>query len=329
MRSRVFVAAAAAALMLAVSAPASRAQQFPAKSVTIVVPLAAGTGMDSVVRIYAEELAKSLGTNVVVENQPGAAMMLATTAVARATPDGHTLLVAAIAPMAINQTLYKSIAYDPDKDFVPIALYAKSPFVLIANPGLGIDNVEAFLKRAKEMKATPISYSTPGAGFLQHLTMEFMKKSFDFQATHIPYRSSPQSINDVVGGHVQVSFAEMGASLPLIRDGKLKALAVTSLEKLNALPDVPTIAASTGKAGYEAVSWHVILAPAATPKPVVERLHAEMKRITGDKAFQDKLAAIGLLPVNTAPIEEVRTYIRAERAKWSAVVKDLGLEGSQ
>ena len=328
MRSRVFVAAFAA-LLLAASAPGSHAQQYPTKSVTIVVPLAAGTGMDAVVRIYAEELAKSLGTSVVVENQPGAAMMLATTAVARATPDGHTLLVAAIAPMAINQTLYKSIAYDPDKDFVPIALYAKSPFVLIANPALGIDNVEQFLKRAKEMKATPISYSTPGAGFLQHLTMEFMKKSFSFEATHVPYRSSPQSINDVVGGHVQVSFAEMGASLPLIRSGQLKALAVTSLEKLNSLPDVPTVAAATGQAGYEAVSWHVILAPAATPQAVVDRLHAEMKRITGDKAFQDKLAAIGLLPVNTAPVEDVRKYIRAERAKWSGVVKELGLEGSQ
>jgi len=321
------VAAASAVMLLAASS--GYAQQYPSKPVTIVVPLAAGTGMDAVVRIYAEELAKSIGTSVVVENQPGAAMMLATTTVARAAPDGHTLLVAAIAPMAINQTLYKSIAYDPDKDFVPIALYAKSPFVLIANPALGIDNVEQFLKRAKEMKATPISYSTPGAGFLQHLTMEFMKKSFSFEATHVPYRSSPQSINDVVGGHVQVSFAEMGASLPLIRSGQLKALAVTSLEKLNSLPEVPTVASATGQAGYEAVSWHVILAPAATPQAVVDRLHTEMKRITGDKGFQDKLAAIGLLPVNTAPVEDVRTYIRAERAKWSGVVKDLGLEGSQ
>ena len=321
------MAAAAAVILLA--APGSYAQQYPSKPVTIVVPLAAGTGMDAVVRIYAEELAKSLGTSVVVENQPGAAMMIATSAVARSAPDGHTLLVAAIAPMAINQTLYKSISYDPDKDFVPIALYAKSPFVLIANPALGIDNVEQFLKRAKESAAPPISYSTPGAGFLQHLTMEFMKKTFSFQAAHVPYRSSPQSINDVVGGHVQVSFAEMGASLPLIRSGQLKALAVTSLEKLNSLPDVPTIATATGQADYEAVSWHVILAPAATPRSIVERLHAEMKRITGDKGFQDKLAAIGLLPVNTAPIEEVRNYIRAERAKWSGVDKDLGLEGSQ
>ena len=190
---------AAALPMLMTAASDCRAQQYPSQPVTIIVPLAAGTGMDSVVRIYAEELAKSLGQAVVVENRPGAAMMLAATAVARAAPDGHTLLVAAIAPMAINQALYKNVNYDPDKDFVPIALYAKSPFVLVVDPALGIGSVLDFIKRAKESAASPLTYSTPGAGFLQHLTMEFMKGKFAFEATHVPYRSSPQSISDVVG----------------------------------------------------------------------------------------------------------------------------------
>ena len=330
MRDRLVGLALMLAALVAVLPPrAARAQTYPAQRVTIVVPLAAGTGMDSVVRLYGEELAKSLGVAVVVENQPGAAMMTATSAVARATPDGHTLLVAAIAPLAINQTLYKSISYDPDRDLVPIALYAKSPFALVVSPALGAATFAEFLAQAKANSAQPLTYSTPGAGFLQHLTMEFLKKKLGFEATHVAYRSSPQSITDVVGGHVKASFAEMGASLPLIRDGQLKALAVTAASRLDGLPNVPTLAEATGIAGYEAVSWHVLLAPSATPKEVVDRLHAELKRITGDKAFQAKLAAVGLLPVNTPSIEEVRNYIRAERARWSAVVKDLGLEGSQ
>lgn len=323
-------AAVAAALLLAAAgiAPA-QAQSYPTKSVTIVVPLAAGTGMDSLVRIYAEDLSKSLGQPVVVENQPGAAMMLAAGAVARAQPDGHTLLVAAIAPMAINQTLYKQINYDPDKDFVPIALYAKSPFVLIVSPASGIASVADFIKRAKESTPEPMTYSTPGAGFLQHLAMEFMKQKYGFAATHVPYRSSPQSISDVVAGHVKASIAEMGASLALIREGKLTALAATSLARLNTLPNVPTIAEATSTPDFEAVSWHVLLAPAATPKPVVDKLHAEMRRISASPAFQQRAADIGLMPLETASVEDVRAYIRAERAKWSGVVKSLGLEGSQ
>jgi tripartite-type tricarboxylate transporter receptor subunit TctC len=317
------------ASMVVLSLQSARAQTFPARNVTIVVPLAAGTGMDSVVRLYGEQLAKTLGVAVVVENQPGAAMMTATSAVARATPDGHTLLVAAIAPLAINQTLYKKINYDPDKDLVPIALYAKSPFVLVVNPAFGASTFAEFLAQAKAAAAQPLTYGTPGAGFLQHLTMEFLKKRLGFEAAHVAYRSSPQSITDVVGGHVKASFAEMGASLSLIRDGQLKALAVTSSSRLDSLPNVPTLADAAGLAGYEAVSWHVLLAPSGTPKEIVDRLHADMKRITGDKAFQDKLAAVGLLPVDTPSIEEVRSYIRSERERWSAVVKDLGLEGSQ
>ena len=324
-----FTGLAAALLVATATIAEGNAQQYPTSPVKIVVPLAAGTGMDSLVRLYGEELSRALGQAIVVENQPGAAMNLATTAVARAAPDGHTLLVSAISPMAVNATLYKQVNYDPDKDFVPIALYTKSPFVFVVHPDAGFASLPEFLAKAKASKAEPLTYSTPGAGLLPHLAMEFMKQKFEFPATHVPYRSSPQSITDVVGGHVKASIAEMGASLGLIREGKLKALAVTSLARLNSLPDVPTIAEATNTPGYEAVSWHVLLAPAATPKSVIDRLHAEMKRITGKKEFQSKAADIGLLPVDTQSVEEIREYIRAERTKWSGVVKSLGLEGSQ
>jgi tripartite-type tricarboxylate transporter receptor subunit TctC len=328
MKTRQIIFAALAAFLLAMPV-ATQAQEYPSRHVTIVIPLAAGTGMDTAARIYGEELSKRLGKPVVIENQPGAAMMTAASAVARATPDGHTLLVAAIAPMAINQTLYKKISYDPDKDFMPIALYAKSPFVLVVNPGLGINTVADFMKKAKESGAKPINYSTPGAGFLQHLTMEHMKQQFKFDAEHLPYKSSPQAISDVVGGHVQSSIAEMGASLGLIREGKLKALAVTSLTRLATLPDVPTLEEATALKGYEAVSWHVLLAPAGTPKPIIDRLHKEIKEITGDAEYKKRIAATGLIPIDTDSVEGVTKYIRSERVRWSGVVKQLGLEGSQ
>jgi tripartite-type tricarboxylate transporter receptor subunit TctC len=329
MKKRQVIVAALAAFTFAALPIAAQAQEYPSRHVTLVVPLAAGTGMDTAARIYGEELSKRLGKPVVIENQPGAAMMTAASAVARATPDGHTLLVAAIAPMAINQTLYKQINYDPDKDFTPIALYAKSPFVLVVNPASGINTVADFMKKAKESAANPISYSTPGAGFLQHLTMEHMKQQFKFDAVHVPYKSSPQAISDVVGGHVQSSIAEMGASLGLIREGKLKALATTSLTRLTTLPDVPTIEESTGLKGYEAVSWHVLLAPSGTPRAIVDRLHKEIKAITGDAEYKKKIAATGLIPIDTESVEGVTKYIRSERERWSGVVKQLGLAGSQ
>src|SRR5258708_94459 len=240
-RGNAFVAAVAMSTVAAIAALPAAADSYPNRLVTIIVPLAAGAGMDSIVRIYAEDLSKSLGQPVVVENQPGAAMMLATAAVARAAPDGQTLLVAAIAPMAINQTLYKKVSYDPDKDFIPIALYAKSPFLLVVDPALQIGSVAEFIARAKAATDKPLTYSTPGAGFLQHLAMEFMKQKFGFDATHVPYRSSPQTVTDVVGGHIAASFAEMGASLPLILAGKLKALAGSSPSRPSAPPGGPAL----------------------------------------------------------------------------------------
>jgi tripartite-type tricarboxylate transporter receptor subunit TctC len=285
--------------------------------------------MDSIVRIYAEDLSKSFGQPVIVENQPGAAMMLATSAVSRAAPDGQTLLVAAMAPMTFYQTLYKKVNYDPDRDFVPVVLYAKSPFVLVVDPALNINSAAEFIARAKAAGDKPMTYSTPGIGLLQHLTMEYLKQKFSFEAIHVPYRSSPQAVTDVIGGHVSASIAEIGVSLPLIQSGKLKALAVTSLTRLKSLPDVPTLAEALNVPDYEAVSWHAMFVPSGTPKPIVERLHTEMKRITGNKVFQGKVADLGLIPVDTISSDDIRANIRSEREKWGAVVKSLGLEASQ
>jgi tripartite-type tricarboxylate transporter receptor subunit TctC len=305
----------------------AEAQEYPARNVTIVVPLAAGSGMDSVVRIYAEDLAKALGKPVVVENQPGAALMLAAQNVARAAPDGHTLVVATAPVLAVNPTLYKKVNYDAEKDFVPIALYAKSPFVLIVNPGFGAGTMKEFIKKAQD-SANPVTFATTGAGTLQYLTMEILKRDHKFPASHVAYRSPPQIANDVVGGHVASSISETGAALSLIQEGKLKALGITAASRLPNLADVPTVAEAMGMPGFEAVSWHALLAPAATPRPVVERLHAEMKRITGDREFQKRVSDIGLMPLDPSAVEEIEQYIKRERDRWGGVVTELGLAGS-
>lgn len=307
---------------------AAQAQDYPDRTITIVLPLAAGSGLDTIARLYAEQLQKSLGRSVVVENQPGAALMLAVQNVARAAPDGYTLVVSTAAPMAVNPTLYKKINYDPDKDFVPISLYVKSPFVLIANPSFGAKTAMEFINAARASEK-PTPFGTSGTGTVQHLTMESLKREFKFAADHVPYRSSPQIVTDIVGGHLASSMSEMGAALSLIREGKIRAFAITSSIRHPSLPDVPTFAEALARPGFEAVSWHVLMAPAATPRAIVQRLHAEMSAITGSPAFQSRATEIGLTPVPPASIAEIDGYIRAERKRWGEAVTALGLAGSQ
>jgi tripartite-type tricarboxylate transporter receptor subunit TctC len=318
--------ASACALLLAPTAPAF-AQEFPSRNVHVVVPLAAGSGMDVIARVYAEELAKSLGKPVVVENQPGAALMLAAQNVARAAPDGHTLVIASSPVMAVNPTLYKKVNYDAEKDFVPLALYAQSPFVLITNPAFGAGTVKDFIKKAQD-STNPVTYATTGAGTLQFLTMETLKRDHNFKAAHVAYRSPPQIVTDVVGGHVVSSFSETGAALALIQDGKLKALGITASTRHPQLPQVPTMAEALGLPGFEAVSWHVLMAPSATPRPIVDRLHAEMTKITGDAGFQKRVSEVGLMPLAPRSIADIQKYIKSERDRWSKVVTELGLAGT-
>lgn len=319
---------AAASTLLAISATAVTAQQYPSKNITIVVPLAAGTGMDSITRIYADELQKALGRPVIVENQPGVALMLAAANVSKAEPDGHTLLVSSAPAMAVNQTLYKKINYDPAKDFVPISLYAKSPFLLIAAPSLGVNSLPEFFARAKASGDKPMNYATSGAGTIQHLTMELLKRHYSVPLDHVPYRNSNQIPTDLIGNHINSSISETGAVISLVRDNQIKALAVSSIEPNGQLAGVPTMAEATGMKDFEAVSWHALFAPAATPTPIVERLHTEMSRIAGNADFQRRVREIGLIPVAPNSRENVNKYIVSERERWGGVVKSLGLEGS-
>jgi tripartite-type tricarboxylate transporter receptor subunit TctC len=306
----------------------AQAQGYPSKNVTIVVSLGAGTGMDVLVRLYADKLQAVLGRPVIVENKPGASTMLAANAVATSSPDGHTMVVLTSSAMAINPTLYRQISYDPNNDFIPISLYVKSPFILVVNPKLPAKTVPELLKLAKESNP-PLNYASVGAGGLQHLSMEFTKNRFGLDMTHVPYRATGQQVTDIAAGHVSLGFVEAGASIPLIQNGQLRALAVSASSRLPLLPDVPPFSEASGAADYEAVSWHVLLVPAKTPKDIVDRLHSEMQKIMTDPEMQKRAADIGLIPITPPSVAETQAYINSEQGKWGSLVEKLGLKGSQ
>jgi tripartite-type tricarboxylate transporter receptor subunit TctC len=306
----------------------AQAQGYPSRNLTIVVSIGAGTGMDVLARTYAEKLAAVLGKPVVVENKPGAATMLAAQYVATSPPDGHTLVVLTSAALAINQHLYKQMNYNPETDFTPICLYVKSPLILVVNPKLPVNNVKEFIAYAKKANP-PLKYASVGAGAFQHISMEFAKQRFGFEATHVPYRQTGQSVADLIAGHIDTGFVEAGASIPAIRDGKLRALAVSSTTPLPLLPEVPPFSQASGAADFEAVSWHALMVPSKTPKDIVDRLHAEMKKIMGDPEMKKRAADIGLIPIDTPSVEGINDYIKAERAKWGALVDKIGLRGTQ
>jgi tripartite-type tricarboxylate transporter receptor subunit TctC len=308
--------------------PIAFAQDYPTRPITIVVPLSAGTGMDVIARLYSEKLSQALGKPVVIENKPGASTMLGVAQVANATPDGHILGIATSAALSLNPTIYKQIPYNPQRDLVPVSLYLKSPFILIVNPALPIHSVADLIKYAKE-SPTPLNYSSPGTGGLPYLSVELMNQRFGLKMTHVPYRATPQAVGDVAAGHVSLSFAEAGATLALIRDGKLRALAVSSTQRLPAHPTVPPMAEAANAPDFETVSWHVLMAPAKTPRPIVEKLNAEMKRIMGAADMQKRLSDLGLIPLDPPSLAETERYIKSETAKWSALVTKLGLAGSQ
>ena len=303
------------------------AQDYPSRPVSIVVPIAAGTGMDILTRLYGEQLSQALGKPVIVENRPGAGLTLAPGYVATVPADGYTLMVGVTGTFATFPVLYKKLSYAPD-DFTPVAIYVKSPFVLVANPDLPVHSATDFIKLAKE-KVPPLTYSTPGSGTMQHLAMEAMKQMFHFDMVQVPYRNTGQSVTDVAAGHVSIGVAEAGASVPLIKEGKLRALAVTSATRLPALPDVPPFAEAANAPGFEAVSWHALVAPNGTPPAIIQRLHAEMKRIMAAPEIAARITQMGLIPFDMPSTKDMQAYIKSDQEKWGSMVRGLNLEGTQ
>jgi tripartite-type tricarboxylate transporter receptor subunit TctC len=325
--TRSFATSLLSALLASAMALPAQAQSYPTRPVSVICALGAGTGVDITARLYSERLHKRLGQPFVVENRPGGAQMQAVDSVKRATPDGYTLGVYTSAAMAIRPTMMKKPAYDPMKDFVPVAQYLKSAFVLVVNPNLPIKSIDDL---AKYVKAQPgkVSYAISSIGGAPHLAGEYLAIHLNIPLAAVPYKQSPQAFQDVAAGHIPLSFADAGTALPLITSGKLRALAVTTAFRLPTLPDVQTLAEALKVKDLELVSWHVLSAPAATPKPVVNRLHEEMKVIMADPEVTKKVASLGLLPHAVAPIDEAQAYIQSEVDKWGGLIRKLGLAGT-
>lgn len=305
---------------------AARAQDFPKRAVTIVVPFAPGGGGDILARLALQKLEPKWGVPVIVENKPGAGGNLGAAAVARAAPDGYTILLATSAQFAVNQTLFKSLPYDPVKDFVPLALAAATPFVLVANNDLPVKNVAEFVAYAKAQNK-PLSYATAGFGVPHHLYMEMLKSMTGIDMTPVPYRGSAPALTDVVGGHVPVMFVDLGPALGQIQAGGVRPLGASLARKLDALPDVPFI--NDTLPGFDAASWQMYAAPAGTPRDIIAKLNADLRSVIEDPQLKDQVAKAGMLSLEAGSIEQLQAFVASETKRWSEVVRKAGIEGSQ
>ncbi len=307
-----------------------RADDYPAGNITAIVALGAGGSMDVITRLYGQKLSEQFGKPFVVENRGAAAGNLAAEAVARAQPDGRTLLVASSGVYAINGTYFKSLPFDPVKDFAPIALYVKIPFVLVTSAQSPINSLPELVKLAKEQPGK-ITFGSTGVGLAPHLAGELLKMKLGIDLTHVPYKGSmTQALSDVMARHVDLIFADPSIAIPLIKDGKLKAFGASSLARLPQMPGLPTIGEAINALDFEAVSWHVIAGPAKTPKPVIDRLYAALTEAFKDPAVGQRIQAMGLTPVDP-PMgpDATKAYVRSETEKWSGLLKRLDLVGTQ
>ena len=312
------------AFALVASASHALAQSYPSRPIKIVVPYAAGGGTDALTRFVARGLEKRLGQPVIVENRGGSGTTLGGTQVARSEPDGYTLMMGTSSTFAMAPSLYKSLAYNPVKDFSPIMLVATVPFVLTVHPSLGVNTARELIALAKS-KPGQLSYASGGAGAPHHIYAELLMHLTGIDIKHVPYRGGGPALNDVVAGHVPIYFADVGPAAPLIAAGKLNALGVTTVKRADNLPDVPTLA-EVGVAGYEANSWQMFVGPANMPEPIVARVNAAMADFMQTPEAQKHFVSLGMKP-NTGTPAEAGEYIRAEVERWTAILKGIGVSG--
>jgi tripartite-type tricarboxylate transporter receptor subunit TctC len=311
--------ATACIALLAVPATAA-AQDYPARTVTIVVPFSAGGGVDAMARLLAEQLRASLKQSVVVDNRPGASGMLGAGYVAKAAPDGYTLLLGSAGETAINPFVYKArMQYAPEKDLAPITLVTRVPNVLVANPALPVKNVEELIAYAKKNPGK-LSYATSGVGNPQHLNGELFDSLAGIRMNHIPYKGSAGQLVDVAGGNVDLSFVSMAGAAPFIKGGRLKALAVTSAKRASFAPDIPAIAEYKPMAAYALDNWFGLFAPAKTPADVQQKLNAAVTQALRDPVLAKKLTEQGGEPAPMS-IDEFRAFIRTESVQYGRIVE--------
>lgn len=312
---------ALAALLLVSSSSSPASAAYPERPIRIVVPFAPGGGTDVVARTLAQEMAKDLGASIVIENKPGAGTILGTQAVATSDPDGYTLLMGTFAN-AVNPSLKAKLPYDPHADFAAVALIARSFNIVVVNPKSPYHSIADLIAAAKA-EPEKLSYGTYGTGTSAHLAGELFKNLAKVNLTTVPYKGAAPAITDLIGGQIQVMFTTVASAASLIKGGQLRALAVTSVQRSPAFPDVPTVA-EAGVAGYSAESWYGLFAPAKTPREVIDRLNKSAAIAVQSEAFRKLGVNEGLVMV-AGPPEELDRYFRGEEERWRKVIQDAGI----
>lgn len=317
------IALALAAGLALCTGPALAQSPWPSQPIKWIVPYPPGGSTDMLARLVSHKLGERLGQPVIVENKAGAGGNVGTDFAVKQPPDGYTIVMGNIGPIAINPALYPDLPYKPQRDLAPVTMLMSVPNLLVVNPSLPVRSVKelvAYSKKAPE----PMGYATPGAGTSLHLAGELFASTAGLRLTHVPYRGSAPGLNDTVAGHVPMMFDNMPSALQLVKAGKLRALAITSAARSPQLPDVPTMA-EAGLPGYEIAGWFGVLAPAATPKPVVERLNKELLAVLAMPDVREQIGAMGGIIAAEGPADFGR-YIAAETDKWGSLVRSAQIK---
>jgi tripartite-type tricarboxylate transporter receptor subunit TctC len=296
---------------------------YPQRQMRLIVPLPPGGGIDIVARFIGEELEKGLGQGIVIENKPGAAGTLGTNLVAKAAPDGYTMLLGSFGPLIASPTLSKNLPYDPTKDFSPVSLLGTFPNVLLVNSSSPFKSVKEIITFTK---ANPgqLNYGSSGVGTPPHLAMELFKQMAQVNMMHIPYNGGPPALNDLIGGRIQLMFINILTAVPFVDSGQLRALAVSTLARSPLLPNVPTMAEASELPEFSINEWVGLLLPAGTPIAVVNKLHAEVVKVLSSTDARKKLSIRGVEPTTSTP-DEFASFIRAEITKWRRVIRAAGI----
>lgn len=308
---------AAAAASLALVAVSAAAQSWPTQPIRIIVGYPAGGASDVAARLVGQKMSERLGQPVVIDNRPGAAGNIGADAVAKSSPDGYTLLLGTIS-LSVNPSLYPKMTYDPVKDLSAISMISSTPFLLVTNPKAPYATAKALLDAARAEKGR-IDYATAGNGSGSHLFTELLSSTAGVKFNHVPYRGAAPAMNDVLGNTVPVAFDNIITTLPLVKAGKLRALAVSTKERSKVAPDIPTLAES-GVAGFDATAWFGLFAPTGTPREIIQRLNREVAEAVKDPIVSEKLLQLGAEPVSTTP-EQFDAFFRGEVGKWGKVVR--------